>query len=48
MTADEKRVLAPHVPKAHGGSSVLKAKGGWDDDVLDAVGLGLFALRRAM
>ena len=48
LTADEKRVLAPHVPKAHGGSSVLKAKGGWDDDVLDAVGLGLFALRRAM
>lgn len=48
LTAEEKRVLAPHVPKAYGGSSVLKAKGGWDDDALDAVGLGLFALRRAM
>jgi len=46
LTETEKSVLVDHVPAAYGGRSTLKAKGGWDDDVLDAVGLGLYALKR--
>ncbi len=46
LSVAEKKVLLPFVPRAYGGASAIKAKGGWDDDVLDSVGLGLYALRR--
>lgn len=46
LSLREKLVLLPFVPRAYGGESAIKAKGGWDDDVLDSVGLGLYALRR--
>lgn len=46
LSERELAFLAPFVAPHAGGLSVVRAKSGWDDDVLDSVGLGLFDLRR--
>lgn len=46
LSERELAFLAPFVAPHAGGLSVARAKSGWDDDVLDSVGLGLFDLRR--